>query len=548
MENPCLTEVLATLARVELRLVEVETEFATHKTAHESLKTAHESLKTAHESSQAENEKLKTDNERLQRRIGQQQEIIAGLQKQIFGSTSEKEKKGKGSPGRKPKGTGRHEHGRGPINQNLPQDELIIDVDPVMRPGLSLIGEEIHYRYRWIKGHWRVTRIVLLKYANPDKPQDGVVCATMPSLGMARSLFDSSFAARLIYNKYILHLPINRQMQQFDSEGLSIPYQTAVGHAMRVAILFRPLINCLYKEICASPAVHADDTPVDMLDPDNERGPGKKQCRTARIWTIVSDCNGPRLVIFIATGSRSKDDAWKVLGKLKAQYIHADACASHDCLFAPREDGTPAPQECACYAHVRRKFFEASESAGKQHTATILKIIGRLYAIEDEIRPQYQAAAAAADTPQQWQAAADLRRDYRLNQGAKALIDKLLVEIDAVLAKQVPGTLVHQAATYAANLRLQLFTYLEHGCLEIDNNKAENALRSVAVGRDNWLFFGSELGAEAGAIFMTLAANCKIHGINLDDYIRDVLPRLKNHPPERLHELLPHNWKPSPTS
>jgi transposase len=557
MEIPTLTEVLAALHSLQVEVAFLRD--AKAKAEAEKAKAEAEKAKAEAEKAKAEAEKAKAEAETAQLRqlVQRHEESIAALRHRIYGSSSEKgspeaaeaETKAAGAAPRARKGTGRHNHGRGPIPENLETEEIEVDVEPVMRPGLVKIGEDIREVVVWVKGHWVRRRYHLAKYANPQHPSDGVVCAEMPALGVERGKFDPSVAARLAHGKYVLHLPVNRQCQQFAREGFPLPLQTAVGHLIRASEVLVPLAERILSQLRLRMILHFDDTPVDMLehdqvDADAPEDPGKRRCRTARIWALFSDSDGPALAGFVATPGRSAADVKTALGALRASYIQADALSSHDFVFAPREDGGPSPKEIACLAHVRRKFKEAEKAAGAKHSAKILKLIARLYAIEEEIRPKYKAAAAASLDEADWQAAANLRRDYRIRKGAGKLLDEVLSEVDTVLASQVPGSLVHKAATYAGNLRVQLKTYLKDGRLEIDNNKAENSLRRVGLGRNNWLFFGSETGAEAAAVWITLAACCGLHQVDFEAYLTDVLPRMVDHDPERLEELLPHNWKP----
>jgi transposase len=508
MKNPSMKDVLATQSQVKAELIQV-----------------------------------KVENLQLKQLVTKLEEANANLKQKLFGSSSEKAPRVKGAPRtRKPSGIVRDNHGRSPIEAELPRVDEVVDVEEVMRPGMDLFATEVRELLTWRCGYWYVRRLLLRKYAIKGEPDVGVVGATMPSIGVERGKFDSSVAARLIHGKYTLHLPVHRQLEDFASEGVVIANQTAIGHMMRCAVVLRPLGLLLQSLINRRTAKHSDDTPVDQLDP----GGGTGKSLTARIWCNYSDCDGPPLVSFIASDGRTKEDAATAIGSFGG-YIHADACPSHDQLFLPRQDGGPVAKEVACMAHVRRKFYEARESLGKKQTEKILKIIARLYAIEADIRSKYKAAAALATTPAMWQEAANLRHDYRLRKGAAALIDDLLSLVDAVLKDQPPGSAVHRAAVYAGNLRLQLRVYLDDGRLEIDNNNAENTLRRVAIGRKNWLFFGSEIGAAAGALFMTLAANCKLHDVDFFDYIQDVLPRIAAAGTE-LEQHLPHKWQPLPVS
>ncbi len=181
--------------------------------------------------------------------------------------------------------------------------------------------------------------------------------------------------------------------------------------------------------------------------------------------------------------------------------------------------------EVACWAHLRRKIFDVHESTKSQVAADALQKIGELYVIEKAIR----------GLPP------NRRRDVRQEQAKPRLI-ALRAWFEAQLARLPPKGGLAQAIRYALGNWTALVRYADDGRLEIDNNRAENTLRGVALGRKNWLFAGSDTGGERAAVVYSLIETCKLNGVDPEAYLRDVLTRIAEHPINRIAELLPWHW------
>jgi hypothetical protein len=200
-------------------------------------------------------------------------------------------------------------------------------------------------------------------------------------------------------------------------------------------------------------------------------------------------------------------------------FLQADAYAGFDKLYGQRI------VEVACWAHLRRKIFDVHESTKSPVAADALQKIGELYAIEKAIRGKPPAR----------------RRDVRQEQAKPRLI-ALCTWFKTQLARLPPKGGLAQAIRYALGNWTALVRYADDGRLEIDNNRAENTLRGVALGRKNWLFAGSDNGGERAAVVYSLIETCKLNGIDPEAYLRDVLTRIAEHPINRIAELLPWHW------
>jgi hypothetical protein len=256
--------------------------------------------------------------------------------------------------------------------------------------------------------------------------------------------------------------------------------------------------------------IHTDDTPVPVLDRARNR------TRTGRIWVYLGDAENP-YTVYDATPSRSSDGPQSFLAKFKG-YLQADAFGGYDGLFAT------GATEVACRAHARRKFHEAVESDSRP-SLEALAHIRRLYEVERRAK--------------------ELDSDTRLSlrQCESVPVLRAFKEwLNAKRASALPKSPLGAAITYATNQWAALNTYATDGDLAIDNNAAERALRGVAVGRKNWLFWGSDAGGKTAAVLTSLVATCKHHGIDPWAYLSDVLTLVPYHPADRAADLLPDVW------
>jgi hypothetical protein len=290
--------------------------------------------------------------------------------------------------------------------------------------------------------------------------------------------------------------------------------------AAQCADLLKPLQERMVQEVRASKVIHTDDTPVNVLDRD------RTQARTGRFWAYLGDSDHPQTV-FTYTASRSRDGPREFLRGWSG-YLQADAFGGYDGIYAGEVGGRVT--EVACWAHARRKFYEARTSDAAASTQA-LAYIRLLYDVEDEARelsaPERQSLRQQRAMP-------------RLEQFQTWLQSQQAERGGSVLPKSPMG----QAITYAMNQWEALCVYATDGDLAIDNNAAENALRRVAIGRKNWLFCGSDNGGHTAAILFSLMATCQRHKVEPFAYLRDVLTRIAATPVTQLDSLLPDRWIP----
>jgi hypothetical protein len=285
-----------------------------------------------------------------------------------------------------------------------------------------------------------------------------------------------------------------------------------------------PLVDALRAHVFAGDRLHGDDTPVPVLDP------GRGRIREGRLWVYVrdgrpaGDAETPPAACYLYSPDRKGAHPQTHLNGF-AGVLHADGFAGfHDIYRARRPDGAARVLEAACWAHVRRKFFDLATAGPAPIAEDALARIAELYAVEARIRgapPEERSRARAAE--------------------ASPKVEALKLRLETDLARVPAKGAVAQAIRYALSRWPALSRYLDDGRIEIDNNAAERAIRPVALGRKNWLFAGSDRGGHRAAGILSLVETAKLNGLDPERYLRNVLTRVADHPIKRIGELLPWN-------
>jgi transposase len=404
------------------------------------------------------------------------------------------------------------------IKTHVPQEASCPDCHGTLKK----LGEDVSEVLEYVPASFKVIRHVRPKLCCASC--DRIVQAPAPSRPIERGIAGPGLLAHVLTSKYCDHLPLYRQHEIYARQGVELEDATLADWVGGSSQLLQPLVEALRQYVLSGDKLHADDTPVPVL------APGNGKTRTGRLWTYVRDDR--------PAGATTAPAAWFAYspdrkGEHPQQHLRqftgtlqADAYAGFNQLY---ENGRI--QEAACWAHVRRKFFDLMEAHRSPIATEAVQRIGVLYQIESEIRGR----------------SPDARRAVR-HARSRPLLDAMHVWLKDSLAKLSAKSDTSQAIRYALTRWEALVRFSDDGRLEIDNNSAERALRAVAVGRKNYLFAGSDRGGERAATFYSLIGTAKLNGIDPEAYLRQVLTRIADHPVNRIAELLPWNIKPTEQS
>lgn len=391
---------------------------------------------------------------------------------------------------------------------------------------LRRIGADVSEQLEYVPAHFKVIRHVRPKLAC-TKCQT-IFQAAAPSRPIPRGVAGPALLAHVMVGKFCDHLPLHRQSCIYARSGVELDRSTLADWVAQAGKLLDPLVVALGRYVLAASKLHADDTPVKVL------APGQGKTRTGRLWVYVRDDR--------PAGSQAPPAAWyRYSPDRKGEHpgahlkhfrgtLQADAYSGWAALYGDERDDDREGariKEAACWAHARRPWWDLYLSSGRSEdtvAAEALRRIRELYRIEHEIRGQPP----------------DHRRQQRQAR-AGPLLEELHDWLEGILARVSRKSALAEAARYSLARWPALTRYVDDGALEIDNNAAERALRGVALGRNNYLFMGSDGGGERAAAMYSLVETAKLNGLDPEAYLRAVLQRIAEHPINRIDELLPWN-------
>ena len=488
----------------------------------------------------------------LRRLYGRSSEKIDPLQRLLFERLLEEAQAIPEPPAAEPETVNgkRPDHGRRPKPDHLQRVDVVHDLTEAEKQALAgdgelvLIGEEITEQYEWEPSCLYVVRHIQLKYARkPQLVESGaapheknIITAPKPPQPIPGGIAGPGLIASVLVNRFEDHLPYHRQQRTTARHGFPFSRQTTDGWALDVAERwFTPLVDVMLEEALASEALNTDDTPVKVRDAHG------KQKYQGRFWTYVGDDLHPFTVLRY-TPNRTRDGPGGPADVLKnfSGFVQADAFSGYDAIYLGSQGRII---EVACWAHARRKFFDA-QNADRARAQIALAHIAQLYAVEKELRQQGDGDGKSLDRQERFARVLAERQARSL-----PVLKRFGEWLDAEAPRVLPKNPLREALEYTRNHWTALNRYAHHGHLAIDNNAAERALRGIAIGRRNWLFLGNDRGGRAAAVHFSLIASCRRNHVEPLAYLRDLLTRLPALGPDAsrdsLRDLLPDRWQPA---
>ena len=335
----------------------------------------------------------------------------------------------------------------------------------------------------------------------------------MPDSLLPKCRADESLLADIITRKFVDHLPLYRIAEAFSRDGIVISRRLLSQWVVATGIALRPLYCAMKERILQSDRIHIDESPVDIFD--------SPKVSQGYMWVLVGGVGAdPPYRLYDFYENRKHEHAAEILGSYSG-IIHSDKYGAYEAFI--RKHGNVW---CPCWAHIRRKFYEA-EMGDPTLRTWVLEQIQQLFAI-DEIA---------------WTLPPLERLQLRQSQ-AVPIIDALIDRIKKRLTVGIilPKSKFKEALGYFCSLIPYLKNYTQHASARLDNNPAERAVRPLAIGRKNWLFFGSVQSGEAAATLLSLVQTCRALNINPRTYLEDVCRCIMGHNAQKLYELLPDEW------
>jgi len=499
----------------------------------------------------AEREQLAERNAFLERLNTKLEHIVAELKRAHFGRKSERvtddqlalaldeletaaakaeAEAEKADPARKATATRKRRASRDEKLDHLPHEEVVLEPEsktcPCCGGELHAIGEDVSKRLDKVPAQVRVIVTRRPKYACRTCERTGadevagIIQALAPARLVEGGLPTEAFVADVVVSKYADHLPLYRQSQILERQGVRIERSTLAQWVGAASAELQPLHDHLLSQLKASPKLFCDETRCPVLDP------GRGKTKTGYLWAIARDdrpwgSSDPPAVVYAYAPGRGGVHAVKLLDGFTG-VLQVDGYAGYNAMADPARAGGSVTL-AYCWSHLRRKFYEVYVGGHSPIATEALARIKQLYAIEDDIRGQPP----------------ELRRRTRQDQ-SRAIIEALKSWFEQSLAAVPKGGKIGEALAYGLNHWNGLTRFLDDGRIEIDSNTVERSIRGVALNRKNALFAGHDLGAENWATIASFVETCKLNAVDPLAWMTDVLTKLVNRwPASKIDNLMP---------
>lgn len=418
------------------------------------------------------------------------------------------------------------------VSEATPRERIVLDPGdacPDCGGELRLVGEDMSEILELISA-----RLKVIETARPKKSCrrcEKITQTPAPSRPIPRSMAGPGLLAHILVYKFDDHLPLYRQNEIFARMGAEIPASTLVDWCGQGVRVLSPLVGQIRTDVMTADRLHADDTPVRVLDRARRLEGLGKGVKEGRIWTYLRDDRpwggtAPPGIAYFFSPDRKSVHPHGHLAEFSG-ILQADAYTGFKALYEPDATGAVRIREAACWAHLRRDFHDVWTGTKSEIARKALDRIGALYDIEREITG----------------CSAEERRRVRQTR-TRPLAEDFKAWAETQLGRVSGKSALAKAFRYALRRWPSFTLFLEDGRVAIDNNPAERAIKPVVIGRKNWLFAGADAGGETLAEAMTIIESAKLSGHDPEAYLADILARIGDHKINRLDELLPWNWVP----
>ncbi len=388
-------------------------------------------------------------------------------------------------------------------------------------PGAIKIGEEQHPILEHTPGKVFVRVIVIPKYKVPsalDSDKTQIIAAPVPQRPLSKCFAGASLLAQMLVDKYCDHLPLYRQIKRFERGGISIPYNTYIEWTGKAIKLLSVMGDALLKELLQSGYIHADETRLKVLL--GKESSKERKIHDGFIWSYHSSIKN--LVYFDYQPGRGTKHTIGILRNFEG-ILQTDGWHVYEGIAAKQNN---IIQIC-CMAHARRKFTDAMPY-NKELAEYALTRFQDIYEVEQRCKEKKLSYDQIAEVRQR---------------EAAPILNELHEWMLAQYKTQLPSAPVTTAISYTLERWERLCYYMRDGKLNIDNNPVERSIRPIALGRKNYMFAGSHKAAQRLAMIYSLLGTCKLNDVNPYEWLTDVLAKINDWPINRIHDLLPHNWK-----
>lgn len=407
---------------------------------------------------------------------------------------------------------------------DIPEERIEI-LDPELEGKAERIGFEESYQLGYQRGGPRKLLIARAKYKLPETKSTEIVVTPAPRQLMKKGLLAPSSTAHILIAKYRFGLPFYRQVAQLAAEGIDLDDGTMCRYAEHIGASLGPIVEACAKEARQTAFCLSTDATGICIRPEPLPSKQKQACRKGHFFVVLADQDH----VFFEYQPRHTSAAVCEMFRGFSGYIQADAHSIYHALFRGEARSSPSekpPDEVACWSHARRKFWEAATVSKEPIAREALLRLKKIFDLE-----------------RRWDKLPPSKRTAKRQEILKPILTEFFRWLHACHAEvKSVRSLLSTATGYATRHEIALLRFLRDGRLKLTNNHSERALRPIALGRKNWLFCGSDDHAQSAANLFSLIASCKLHGLDPETYLCEVIRIMPLWPSDRYLELAPRYW------